>query len=139
MRDLERAHLEVFQPYSNDLDDPKNRRRMAAHVLLGESEKRQEFGAFVGRILAVTQDAYDAPKNRTRFGYSNVSAAQREAIGDEPDRAVEIYKVAVSELDPIWVMEAAPEEIAAVAGIVQTCRELAKLEHQLMRWMNNSD
>lgn len=128
---LVRAAVEIFGPYNYDDKDKNRRERRPVQSILNNPVKTNQIAKIAKGALSAIETADSDPKNHHRWGYQEVGSA-----GDVVLRSVDgmdrtIAGIATSELDPDWVLEAKPEEVIAVAGIMKTCRDLARKYMQL--------
>lgn len=132
---LVRAAVEIFGPYNYRDTDPAKRVRKPVHERLKDPVYRERVESATSRALMAMESAEADPTNHHRWGTDEVRRAGSAVLRESDDRGrkveYEIASVATSELDPDWVLQARPEEIMAVAGIIKSCRDLSRMEMRL--------
>lgn len=131
---LEQASARVHGTYANgygvDIVD--------AHKVV-DPEKREEVRLGLVGVVEAMNAASETPEAQTRFGYNIVDPVGRKALKAAGVDEYQVARICDSELDPAWVLQANPEEVVAVAGLMVAGREVALQFHKLSIWAVNSD
>lgn len=124
---LIKASVELHGTYNNGI----GKQRKAAHEVLTSPALREEVAEAARLTLEAMEVAERSPEAKGRWGASPVKMAGRRALEAAGAVAWKLPDVALSELDPEWVMTTDLNEVVAVAGVVHACRQVASQLHAL--------
>lgn len=123
MRTLEEAAIRIFGSYNYEDTDVSRRERKATHDVLGDPKIRKNTKEIAESALQAMQAADEDPANQHRWGHEAVRRVGRDVIGRSE---VSLATVAMSEVDPTWILTAETEEVMELASILDSCRAVAR-------------
>jgi hypothetical protein len=131
---LVKSSIELTGSYANG----NGKQRYSVQEALG----RKGVGRVTGeldKIRTTMTEAEASPAAQGRWGGEAVQRVGRTAIEQTGLDDHDIANIAVSELDPNWVLTAKPEQIVAMAGLLVASRDIAKHFHELAIQAVNAD
>lgn len=123
-----RTLVEASSTFHGSYNNGNGRSRVGVHEVLSEVGDI-DVSAAAHQIHSKIEEDLESFDNKGAYWHTPVFKSLEDATEATGLGEHTIARIAMSEIDPEWVMQASSEEILAVAGIMRTCRAIAGQVH----------